>query len=161
MSWETLCVIWFVLEGVLLAGYALLDGFDLGVGILHPFVPRTDRERRVSMNSIGPLWDGNEVWLVTFGGALFAAFRARADRVSRVLIALSLFWLVLFFGRLVSAPGWLHWLTGFLVWFVLVALTVVIRNTTPRVRTDQAVRFFWGPVSLLALLAVLLAWAGL
>src|SRR5210317_2578082 len=74
MSFETLCIIWFILEGVLLTGYALLDGFDLGVGILHPFVPRNDPERRISMNSIGPLWDGNEVWLVTFGGALFAAF---------------------------------------------------------------------------------------
>ena len=74
MSYEALAVTWFVLEGVLLAGYAFLDGFDLGVGILHPFVPRTDLERRISMNSIGPLWDGNEVWLVTFGGALFAAF---------------------------------------------------------------------------------------
>jgi cytochrome bd ubiquinol oxidase subunit II len=76
MGWETLCVVWFVLLGVLLTGYAILDGFDLGVGILHPFVPQTDRERRVSINSIGPLWDGNEVWLVTFGGALFAAFPA-------------------------------------------------------------------------------------
>ncbi len=74
MEFETLCVIWFVIEGVLLAGYAVLDGFDLGVGILHPFVAKTDIERRLSMNSIGPLWDGNEVWLVTFGGALFAAF---------------------------------------------------------------------------------------
>ncbi|RJP35122.1 MAG: cytochrome d ubiquinol oxidase subunit II [Phycisphaerales bacterium] len=54
-------------------GYVVLDGFDLGVGILHPLAPG-DRERRVLMNSIGPLWDGNEVWLVTFGGALFAAF---------------------------------------------------------------------------------------
>ena len=66
-------VFWFVLLGVLLAGYAILDGFDLGVGILHP-VGRTDLERRISLNSIGPIWDGNEVWLVTFGGALFAAF---------------------------------------------------------------------------------------
>jgi len=74
MSFETLCVIWFVIEGVLLVGYAILDGFDLGVGILHPFAARTDQERRLSMNSIGPVWDGNEVWLVTFGGALFAAF---------------------------------------------------------------------------------------
>lgn len=74
MSFEALALTWFVLEGVLLTGYAILDGFDLGVGILHPFVPRTDLERRISMNSIGPLWDGNEVWLVTFGGALFAAF---------------------------------------------------------------------------------------
>jgi cytochrome d ubiquinol oxidase subunit II len=64
---------WFILLGVLLTGYAILDGFDLGVGILHLGV-KTDEERRVLMNSIGPLWDGNEVWLVTFGGALFAAF---------------------------------------------------------------------------------------
>jgi cytochrome d ubiquinol oxidase subunit II len=62
-----------VLLGVLLAGYAILDGFDLGVGILHPFA-RGDGERRALLASIGPIWDGNEVWLVTFGGALFAAF---------------------------------------------------------------------------------------
>jgi len=66
-------VLWFALLGTLLAGYAVLDGFDLGVGILH-LGARDDRERRVFLNSIGPLWDGNEVWLVTFGGALFAAF---------------------------------------------------------------------------------------
>ncbi len=65
--------IWFILLGVLLTGYAILDGFDLGVGILHLAVKK-DEERRIFMNSIGPLWDGNEVWLVTFGGALFAAF---------------------------------------------------------------------------------------
>ena len=64
---------WFVMLGILLVGYALLDGFDLGVGILHLFV-RKDEDRRILMNSIGPLWDGNEVWLVTFGGAMFAAF---------------------------------------------------------------------------------------
>lgn len=66
-------LLWFVLLGVLLAGYAILDGFDLGVGILH-LVARNDKERRLMINSIGPLWDGNEVWLVTFGGAMFAAF---------------------------------------------------------------------------------------
>jgi cytochrome d ubiquinol oxidase subunit II len=76
VDWTTLAVIWFAIEGVLLIGYAILDGFDLGVGILHPFVPTDDRERRIAMNAIGPLWDGNEVWLVTFGGALFAAFPA-------------------------------------------------------------------------------------
>jgi len=74
VDWQSLCVIWFLLEGVLLTGYAVLDGFDLGVGILHPFVSAEDTHRRVAMNAIGPLWDGNEVWLVTFGGALFAAF---------------------------------------------------------------------------------------
>ena len=66
-------IVWFVLLGVLLAGYAVLDGFDLGVGILH-LLSRTDRDRRLFINAIGPIWDGNEVWLITFGGALFAAF---------------------------------------------------------------------------------------
>ena len=65
--------IWYVLIGVLLTGYAILDGFDLGVGILH-LLNKTDEHRRLSLNSIGPVWDGNEVWLVTGGGALFAAF---------------------------------------------------------------------------------------
>jgi len=64
---------WFILVAVLLAGYAILDGFDLGVGILHLFI-KGDTERRLAMNAIGPVWDGNEVWLVTGGGALFAAF---------------------------------------------------------------------------------------
>ncbi|NWG27839.1 MAG: cytochrome d ubiquinol oxidase subunit II [Ignavibacteriaceae bacterium] len=65
--------IWFLLIGALLSGYAILDGFDLGVGMLHLFV-KEDKERRIMINSIGPVWDGNEVWLVTGGGALFAAF---------------------------------------------------------------------------------------
>jgi len=65
--------IWFVLIGVLFTGYAMLDGFDLGVGALHLFT-KSDEERRVMLNAIGPVWDGNEVWLVTGGGALFAAF---------------------------------------------------------------------------------------
>ncbi|MEL6104634.1 MAG: cytochrome d ubiquinol oxidase subunit II [Planctomycetota bacterium] len=74
MSYDTVTFLCFVLLGVLLSGYAILDGFDLGVGILHPFLAKGDQQRRLVMNSIGPLWDGNEVWLVTFGGALFAAF---------------------------------------------------------------------------------------
>lgn len=65
--------IWFILVGVLLSGYAILDGFDLGVGMLH-LLGKNDYERRVFLNSIGPVWDGNEVWLITGGGALFAAF---------------------------------------------------------------------------------------
>jgi len=66
-------LLWFILLGVLLTGYAILDGFDLGVGIMH-LTSRGDKARRICLNSIGPLWDGNEVWLITFGGALFAAF---------------------------------------------------------------------------------------
>lgn len=64
---------WFLLVGVLIIGYAILDGFDLGVGVLSLFVTE-DKEKRIYMNSIGPVWDGNEVWLLTGGGALFAAF---------------------------------------------------------------------------------------
>ena len=72
-DWLDLNATWFVLVGVLFTGYALLDGFDLGVGALHLFT-RKDEDRRIMLNSIGPVWDGNEVWLVTGGGALFAAF---------------------------------------------------------------------------------------
>ncbi|MCS7089806.1 MAG: cytochrome d ubiquinol oxidase subunit II [Verrucomicrobiota bacterium] len=75
MNWETwdLPTIWYILIGVLFTGYAMLDGFDLGIGGLHLFA-RKDEERRLLLNAIGPVWDGNEVWLVTGGGALFAAF---------------------------------------------------------------------------------------
>jgi cytochrome d ubiquinol oxidase subunit II len=66
-------LIWFILIGILLSGYAVLDGFDLGVGALH-LLTKTDKERRIMINAIGPVWDGNEVWLVTGGGAMFAAF---------------------------------------------------------------------------------------
>lgn len=65
--------VWFILVAVLFTGYAVLDGFDLGVGAIHLFA-RGDEERRIQLNAIGPVWDGNEVWLLTGGGALFAAF---------------------------------------------------------------------------------------
>ena len=67
-------VLWFILVGVLFAGFFILEGFDYGVGILLPFVGKNDTERRVILNTIGPFWDGNEVWLLTAGGAIFAAF---------------------------------------------------------------------------------------
>ena len=67
-------ITWFVLWGVLWAVYFMLDGFVLGTGVLHPLVAKTDGERRSVINSIGPVWDGNEVWLITAGGATFAAF---------------------------------------------------------------------------------------
>lgn len=70
---EHLSFIWFLVVIVLLTGYSILDGFDLGVGMLHLF-SKKDEERRLMLNSIGPVWDGNEVWLVTAGGALFAGF---------------------------------------------------------------------------------------
>ncbi|MBB48572.1 MAG: cytochrome d ubiquinol oxidase subunit II [Phycisphaerae bacterium] len=74
MSPDWLCHLWFVILCFLLTGYAILDGFDLGVGIIHFLIARDDRERAAQAGAIGPFWDGNEVWLVTFGGALFASF---------------------------------------------------------------------------------------
>lgn len=68
--------LWFLLIFVLFGGYFVLDGFDLGAGVLYPFITRNDQEKAVVRRSIGPVWDGNEVWLLTAGGALFAAFPA-------------------------------------------------------------------------------------
>lgn len=73
-DYESLKLIWWVLVGVLLIGFALTDGFDLGAAALMPFVGKTDSERRVVINTIAPHWDGNQVWLITAGGALFAAW---------------------------------------------------------------------------------------
>jgi cytochrome d ubiquinol oxidase subunit II len=67
-------ILWFALITILFVGFFFLEGFDYGVGILLPFLGRTDRERRVVVNTIGPFWDANEVWLITAGGAMFAAF---------------------------------------------------------------------------------------
>lgn len=74
VSYEVLRLIWWGLLGVLLIGFALTDGFDMGVGILLPFVGKTDVERRVAINSIGPVWEGNQVWFILGGGAIFAAW---------------------------------------------------------------------------------------
>ncbi|MCD9028478.1 cytochrome d ubiquinol oxidase subunit II [Luteimonas sp. BDR2-5] len=74
LDYATLRLIWWLLLGVLLIGFAVMDGFDLGVGTLLPFVARTDVERRIVVNTIGPVWEGNQVWLILGGGAIFAAF---------------------------------------------------------------------------------------
>src|SRR5262245_36780683 len=111
MDLETL---WFCLIGVLWAGYFLLEGFDFGVGMLLPFLPRREADRQTMLRAIGPVWDGNEVWLITAGGATFAAFPAwYATMFSGFYVALLL---VLFFLiiRVVSfewrskseTPGW-------------------------------------------------------
>lgn len=74
MSYDALRIIWWLLMGILLIGFALTDGFDLGAETLLPFVARTDVERRVVINTIGPIWEGNQVWLILGGGAIFAAW---------------------------------------------------------------------------------------
>ncbi|WP_300438543.1 cytochrome d ubiquinol oxidase subunit II [uncultured Mameliella sp.] len=74
IDFDTLRVIWWALLGVLLIGFALTDGFDMGVGALLPFVAKTDVERRVVINTVGPVWEGNQVWFILGGGAIFAAW---------------------------------------------------------------------------------------
>lgn len=76
LNYETLRVIWWILLGVLLIGFAVTDGFDMGVGTLLPVVAKTDAERRVAINTIGPVWEGNQVWFILGGGAIFAAWPA-------------------------------------------------------------------------------------
>jgi cytochrome d ubiquinol oxidase subunit II len=107
-------ILWFCLIALLWAGYLVLEGFDFGVGMLLPFVPRDERERSAMFQSIGPVWDGNEVWLVVAGAATFAAFPAwYGTMFSGFYLALLLI-LVLLIVRVVSfewrekseSPGW-------------------------------------------------------
>ena len=105
--------VWFLLIGVLLTGYAILDGFDLGVGVLHLFA-KDEHQRRVHLHAIGPVWDGNEVWLLTAGGAMFAAFPVV---YATVFSGFYLAFMLLLFGLIfravslefhgqVDSPGW-------------------------------------------------------
>ncbi|HEV3239549.1 MAG TPA: cytochrome d ubiquinol oxidase subunit II [Casimicrobiaceae bacterium] len=97
-DYATLKLIWWLLIGVLLIGFAVLDGFDLGVSTLLPFVGRTDDERRVMLNAIGPTWEGNQVWLVAAGGTTFAAWPlVYAAAFSGFYVALILTLFALFF----------------------------------------------------------------
>jgi len=106
----TLADIWFVLFIAIVAAYLILDGFDMGVGILHLPLARTDTERRTMLNSIGPVWDGNEVWLVIAGGVLFACFP---------LVYASLF-------------------SGFYLALMLVLLVMILRTVALEFRSKEA-----------------------
>ena len=101
-----LTVLWFFLIFVLIAGYFILDGFDLGVGVLCPFVAKDEEEQAIARRAIGPVWDGNEVWLLTAGGALFAAFPAAyATTFSGFYLAVML----VLFGLIVRAVSFEFW----------------------------------------------------
>ncbi|WKW50407.1 cytochrome d ubiquinol oxidase subunit II [Rhodomicrobium lacus] len=114
VDYETLRLIWWLFLGVLLIGFAIMDGFDLGTAALLPFVARTDIERRVAINAIGPVWDGNQVWLILGAGAIFAAWPAiYAASFSGFYIALFLVLATLIlrpvgfeFRNKIEAPGW-------------------------------------------------------
>lgn len=113
----TLPILWFIIIAVLISAYYVLDGFDLGAGILSPFVAKTPGEKRALMTSIGPVWDGNEVWLLTAGGALFAAF----------------------------APAYATVFSGFYLAIMLVLFGLIIRAVSLEFRAhDPKWQKFWG-----------------
>jgi cytochrome d ubiquinol oxidase subunit II len=166
MSHEFLQSVWYVLIGVLIVGYAILDGFDLGVGVLSPFVAKRDQERRLLLNAIGPFWDGNEVWLLTAGGALFAAFpHVYATVFSGFYLALMLVLFALIvravsfeFRSKVQSPTWRQvWDGVFFVGSLLpalltgVALGNVVRGVPLDAQMEYAGTFFTllNPYSLL------------
>lgn len=98
LDYETLKLIWWLFVGVLLIGFAITDGMDMGVGNLLPFLGRDDDERRLMINTVGPHWDGNQVWLITAGGAIFAAWPAvYAAAFSGFYVAMLLVLFALFF----------------------------------------------------------------
>ncbi|MEJ2453360.1 MAG: cytochrome d ubiquinol oxidase subunit II [Candidatus Thiodiazotropha sp.] len=98
IDYEILKLIWWLFVGVLLIGFAITDGMDMGVGNLLPFVGKTDDERRLMINTVGPHWDGNQVWLITAGGAIFAAWpMVYAAAFSGFYIAMLLVLFALFF----------------------------------------------------------------
>jgi cytochrome d ubiquinol oxidase subunit II len=106
--------VWFGLFVVIIAGYLILDGFDMGVGILHLLVAKTDEERRLALNSIGPIWDGNEVWIVLGGGVLFAAF----------------------------APVYASLFSGFYLAFMLVLLVMILRTVAIEFRSKRPSQYW-------------------
>jgi len=127
-DYATLKLVWWLLVGALLVGFAILDGFDLGVGTLLPFVARTDAERRVALNTVGPTWEGNQVWFITAGGATFAAWPlVYATAFSGFYVALILTLFALFFRPVgfdyrskVEDPRW----RAFWDWGIFVGGTV-------------------------------------
>jgi len=125
--------IWAILVTILIAGYIVTDGFDLGVGILHLSVAKTDIERRVNINAIGPVWDGNEVWFITAGGAAFAAFpELYAALFSSLYIALFVVLLALIY-RAVSfefrskeeSEGWKKFWDQSIFWSSLIVALLI------------------------------------
>src|SRR5574344_1591675 len=98
IDYEILKVIWWLFIGVLLVGFAIMDGQDMGVGSLLPFLGKNDTERRCMINSVAPHWDGNQVWFITGGGAIFAAWPivyATAFSMLYIAILAVLWWLFL------------------------------------------------------------------
>jgi cytochrome d ubiquinol oxidase subunit II len=146
-------IIWFCIVAVMIAGYVVLDGFDLGAGILHLCVARTDEERRKVIRSIGPVWDGNEVWLLAGGGVLYFAFPALyASSFSGFYLPLMIvLWLLILralsieFRGLVDSPTWKpFWDTVFFCASAILAIFygAALGNVVRGVPLDKSGDFF-------------------
>ena len=165
---SALAILWFFLIFVLIAGYFLLDGFDLGVGVLYRALAKDERERALVRRSIGPVWDGNEVWLLTAGGALFAAFPAAyATTFSGFYLAVML----VLFGLIVRAvslefrahdPKWARaWDVCFIVGSFLPALLLGVALGNVIAGIPMAANGDYAGVPLLGLLSPFTLVAGL
>jgi cytochrome d ubiquinol oxidase subunit II len=162
-------ILWFILIGILFLGYSLLDGFDLGIGTLLPFLGKKKEEKDILINSIGPVWDGNEVWLITGGGALFAAFpQAYATALSGFYPAILLVLLALIF-RAVSQEFRANdearagiWEKAFVMGSALAALLfgVVLGNVIYGVPLDNKMEFAGNFFTLLRPVALLFGITG-
>ena len=145
-------ITWFCLVAIMIAGYVVLDGFDIGAGIIHLFVAKTDEERRLVLKSVGPVWDGNEVWLLAGGGTLYFAFPGLyASSFSGFYLPLMMvLWLLMVrgisieFRSHIDSPAWKPiWDAGFAFSSVLLAVFfgAALGNVVRGVPLDQARRF--------------------
>ena len=161
-----LTTIWFVLIAVLWAGYLVLEGFDFGVGMLLPILGRKDTERRVMINTIGPVWDGNEVWLITAGGAMFAAFPEwYATMFSgfylpllAILVALIVRGVAFEYRGKIAHVKWAKWADRGIIfgsWVPSVLWGVAFANLVRGVELDADHQFIGGFFSLLSPFALL------
>ncbi len=159
-------ILWFVLIAVLWAGYLALEGFDFGVGMLLPILGRSDTERRVLINTIGPVWDGNEVWLITAGGATFAAFPEwYATLFSGFYLPLLLILLALIvrgvsfeYRGKIDDPRWAAWADRGIIagsWIPAILWGVAFANLVRGVELDADHVFTGGFFSLLSPFALL------
>lgn len=156
-------VLWFVLVAFLFAGYFMLEGFDFGVGMLLPFVGRDEPRRKAMLGTIGPVWDGNEVWLITAGGALFAAFPEwYASMFSGFYLPLFLILLALIvrivgleWRSKVHEDSWRAWCDGAIIvgsWLPPILWGVAVANLIRGVPLDDSRQMDSGFATLLSLL---------
>ncbi|HAU8453335.1 TPA: cytochrome d ubiquinol oxidase subunit II, partial [Salmonella enterica subsp. enterica serovar Dublin] len=175
LDYETLRFIWWLLIGVILVAFMVTDGFDMGVGCLLPLIARNDDERRVLINSVGAHWEGNQVWLILAGGALFAAWpRVYAAAFSGFYVAMILVLCALFFrplafdyrGKIANARWRALWDTGLVIGSLVppVVFGIAFGNLflgvpfafTPQLHVDYF-GTFWQLLSPFALLCGLLS----